>query len=130
LRATVEGLKLGEGVIDRSAEEFATVWDVLSLQASNPVLIAFYTIYALQLLTPAPILAQLAGGRSQIEPEDIGGDDRAVFGMRTRSRVSNLEKECLTEGLRHDVQTRPDWRIFGLCKSMIEFEPYLRGREP
>jgi RuvB-like protein 1 len=55
LRATVEGLKLGNGVVERLASE----GDRSSLR------------YALQLLAPASILASLAG-RSHIELEDIG----------------------------------------------------------
>ncbi|KAI5829610.1 TIP49 C-terminus-domain-containing protein [Schizophyllum commune] len=55
LRATVEGLKLGEKV----TEKLATSGEQASLR------------YALQLLTPASILAKLAG-RDTIELEDIG----------------------------------------------------------
>ncbi|KDQ28684.1 hypothetical protein PLEOSDRAFT_173292 [Pleurotus ostreatus PC15] len=55
LRAIVEGLKLGPGVVDKLAED----GERSSLR------------YALQLLTPASILATLAG-RNQIEVEDIG----------------------------------------------------------
>ncbi|KAF7338531.1 DNA helicase [Mycena venus] len=55
LRANVEGLRLGSGVLDRLAVE----GEKSSLR------------YALQLLTPASILAGLAG-RTQIEVEDIG----------------------------------------------------------
>lgn len=71
VRATVEGLKLGEGVIDRLAVE----GEKSSLRYGaclglKPVLTAFAPRYALQLLTPASILAQLAG-RTQIELEDI-----------------------------------------------------------
>ncbi|KAJ7125883.1 RuvB-like helicase 1 [Mycena filopes] len=55
LRANVEGLRLGDGVLDRLAAE----GEKSSLR------------YALQLLTPASILAALAG-RAQIEEEDIG----------------------------------------------------------
>lgn len=54
LRADVEGLQLGSGVLDRLAKRGETS----SLR------------YALQLLTPASILATLAG-RKQIEQEDI-----------------------------------------------------------
>ncbi|KAG6874527.1 RuvB ATP-dependent DNA helicase pontin [Termitomyces sp. T32_za158] len=54
LRASVEGLKLGQSVVER----LASVWEKSSLR------------YVLQLLTPASISAQLAG-RTQIEPEDI-----------------------------------------------------------
>ncbi|KAL6303421.1 RuvB-like helicase 1 [Sparassis latifolia] len=71
LRATVEGLKPGEGVIDRLAAE----GEKSSLR------------YALQLLTPASILAQLAG-RSQIELEDIG-ETTELF-LDTKTSASNL----------------------------------------
>jgi len=54
LRANIEGLKLGPGVLDRLAAE----GDKSSLR------------YALQLLTPASILSTL-GGRTQIEVDDI-----------------------------------------------------------
>lgn len=54
LRANVEGLKLSSAVV----ENFSIVGEKSSLR------------YALQLLTPASILASLAG-RNQIEPEDI-----------------------------------------------------------
>ena len=54
LRAQVEGLKLGEGVVDRLSK----VGTDSSLR------------YALQLLTPASILAKLAG-REEIHNEDI-----------------------------------------------------------
>jgi RuvB-like protein 1 (pontin 52) len=55
LRANVESLKLGEGVVEKLADE----GDRSSLR------------YALQLLTPASILAGLAG-RTQVEVEDVG----------------------------------------------------------
>ncbi|KAF7359504.1 DNA helicase [Mycena sanguinolenta] len=55
LRANVEGLRLGSGVLERLAME----GEKSSLR------------YALQLLTPASILATLAG-RTQIEVEDVG----------------------------------------------------------
>ncbi|EDR08315.1 DNA helicase, TBP-interacting protein [Laccaria bicolor S238N-H82] len=71
LRATVEGLKLGEGVVDRLAAE----GEKSSLR------------YALQLLTPASILAQL-GGRTQIEPEDIG-EMRELF-LDAKTSASSL----------------------------------------
>lgn len=72
LRATVEGLKLGEGVIARLAAEgeksslrYEAVSSTRAL-CSSP----FFPRYVLQLLTPASILAQLAG-RTQIELADI-----------------------------------------------------------
>ncbi|TFK65083.1 RuvB-like helicase 1 [Pluteus cervinus] len=55
LRAGVEGLKLGPGVVEKLAAE----GEKSSLR------------YALQLLTPASILARLVG-RTQIEMDDIG----------------------------------------------------------
>ncbi|KAF8970941.1 TIP49 C-terminus-domain-containing protein [Flammula alnicola] len=73
LRATVEGLKLGAGVIDRLAGER----EKSSLR------------YALQLLTPASILAQLAG-RSQIELEDIG--EMIELFLDTKTSARNLAK--------------------------------------
>jgi RuvB-like protein 1 (pontin 52) len=53
-RAATEGLRLGAGVLERLAER----GDAASLR------------YALQLLTPAAILARLAG-RSVVEEEDV-----------------------------------------------------------
>ena len=88
VRATVEGLKLGEGVIDRLAVEGEK--SSLRYEAClglKPVLIAFAPRYALQLLTPASILAQLAG-RTQIELEDIG-EMTEVF-LDAKTSASNL----------------------------------------
>lgn len=88
LRATVEGLKLGEGVIDR----LATEGDKSSLRygactSFEPLLITFSPRYALQLLTPASILAQLAG-RSQIELDDIR--EMVELFLDTKTSASNL----------------------------------------
>ncbi|KAG6889952.1 RuvB ATP-dependent DNA helicase pontin [Termitomyces sp. Mi166 len=69
LRAMVEGLGLGEGIIDR----LASVWGESSLR------------YALQLLTPASISAQLAG-RTQIELEDIGEMLELFLDAKTSAR--------------------------------------------
>lgn len=71
VRATVEGLKLGEGVLDR----FAVEGEKSSLR------------YALQLLTPASILAQLAG-RTLIDLEDIG-EMTEVF-LDAKTSASNI----------------------------------------
>ncbi|KAN0111814.1 hypothetical protein V8E52_008194, partial [Russula decolorans] len=73
LRATVEGLKLGKGVID---------WLVTEGVKSS-------LRYALQLLTPASILVQLAG-RSQIEMEDIG--EMTELFLDAKTSVRNLAK--------------------------------------
>ncbi|GBE86779.1 RuvB-like helicase 1 [Sparassis crispa] len=88
LRATVEGLKHGEGVIDRLAAE----GEKSSLR------------YALQLLTPASILAQLAG-RSQIELEDIGEttelflDTKTSANKQTRRVVSSDSSSAASDTL-------------------------------
>jgi len=66
VRANVEGLKLGEGVLDRMAAE----GERGSLR------------YALQLLTPASILATLVG-RSQIEIDDIGEINELFLDAKT-----------------------------------------------
>ena len=88
LRATVEGLKLDKGVIDRLAAE----GEKSSLRygvclALKSVFIAFASRYALQLLTPASILAQLAG-RTQIELEDIG--EMIELFLDAKTSASNL----------------------------------------
>ena len=56
---------------------------------SNLALIAFATRYALQLLTPASILVQLAG-RGQIELEDIG--EMTELFLDAKTSVRNLAK--------------------------------------
>jgi RuvB-like protein 1 (pontin 52) len=83
-------LKLGKGVIDWLVTEGVKS----SLRygvclAFKPVLIAFATRYALQLLTPASILVQLAG-RSQIEMEDIG--EMTELFLDAKTSVRNLAK--------------------------------------
>ncbi|KAF8632055.1 hypothetical protein AX15_002077 [Amanita polypyramis BW_CC] len=80
LRANVEGLKLGPGVVER----LATEGDKSSLR------------YALQLLTPASILAQLAG-RSQIEMEDIGEMNELFLDAKTSA--SMIERGGFTGGI-------------------------------
>jgi RuvB-like protein 1 (pontin 52) len=70
LRANTEGLKLGEGVIDKLAAE----GEKSSLR------------YAIQLLTPASILARLAG-RNQIETEDIGEMNELFLDAKTSASL-------------------------------------------
>ncbi|KAL5488474.1 RVB1 [Sanghuangporus weigelae] len=70
LRANVEGLKLGPGVLDRLSAE----GEKASLR------------YALQLLTPASIAAQLAG-RPQIEIEDVGEMNELFLDAKTSARM-------------------------------------------
>ena len=90
LRAMIEGLKCGEGVIDRLAAEgersSLRYGECLPFEL---VLIAFASRYVLQLLTPALILAQLAG-RTQIELEDIGEMSHLFLDSKTSAR--NLAK--------------------------------------
>ncbi|TEB20371.1 RuvB-like helicase 1 [Coprinellus micaceus] len=66
LRANVEGLKMGAGVLEKLAAE----GEKSSLR------------YALQLLTPASILAGIAG-RTQIEVEDIGEMNELFLDAKT-----------------------------------------------
>jgi RuvB-like protein 1 len=75
VRANVEGLKLGAGVLER----LATEGERSSLRSVDPHALALCILlnsflnscrYALQLLTPASILAGIAG-RQQIELDDI-----------------------------------------------------------
>ncbi|KAF8234252.1 RuvB-like helicase 1 [Tricholoma matsutake] len=70
LRAVVEGLRLGPGVLERLAAE----GEKSSLR------------YALQLLTPASILAGLSG-RAQIEEEDIGEMNELFLDAKTSAAM-------------------------------------------
>lgn len=72
LRANIEGLKLGPGVIDRLAQE----GDARSLR------------YVLQLLTPASILASLAG-RAQIELEDVSELDELFYDAKISAMLNS-----------------------------------------
>lgn len=90
LRATVEGLRLGEGVLDRLAaegEKSSLRYEVCLLLV--PSLIDYASRYALHLLTPASILARLAG-RSQIDLEDIG--EMTELFLDTKTSASNFDK--------------------------------------
>jgi RuvB-like protein 1 (pontin 52) len=83
LRAAVEGLQLGPGVLDRLAAE----GERGSLRSVHRyfVLLCFAESgfrYALQLLTPASILAQLAG-RKQIEEEDVAEMNELFLDAKT-----------------------------------------------
>jgi RuvB-like protein 1 (pontin 52) len=94
VRATVEGLKLAKGVIDRLAVEgeksslrYGLCLGLKLVSGLKLVLIAFAPRYALQLLSPASILAQLAG-RAQIELEDIG--EMIEMFLDAKTSASNL----------------------------------------
>ncbi|KLO17382.1 RuvB-like helicase 1 [Schizopora paradoxa] len=82
VRANVEGLKLGSNVLDRLASE----GEKASLR------------YALQLLTPASILAGLAG-RTQIELEDIGELNELFLDAKTSARAVNTTDGGFNGGL-------------------------------
>lgn len=77
VRANVEGLKLGPGVLDRLAtegERASLRWVPTYLYSTRGRCIDvanFNPRYALQLLTPASIVASLSG-RKEILLEDIG----------------------------------------------------------
>lgn len=85
VRANVEGLKLGAGVLDRLAgegEKGSLRFAISGSYAVNGVADILFIRYALQLLTPASILATLAG-RSQIEVEDIGEMNELFLDAKT-----------------------------------------------
>jgi len=94
LRAMVEGLKCGEGVIDwpRGRGVHSGMEHAYHLSLCS---IAFASRYVLQLLTPALILAQLAG-RTQIELEDIGEMSHLFLDSKTSAR--NLAKGGAFDG--------------------------------
>lgn len=71
LRANIEGIKLGAGVLERFVQEE----DTRSLR------------YVLQLLTPASILASLAG-RSQIELEDISELNELFYDSKSSAMLN------------------------------------------
>ena len=83
VRATVEGLKLGGGVLERLAEEGekGSLRYVLGRLLAITILMVGYR-YALQLLTPGSILANL-DGRTQIEVEDIGEMNELFLDAKT-----------------------------------------------
>ena len=73
LYANMEGLKLGKGVLERLAQKGhdSSLWYVFyNLWSTVEAFDSRSPRYALQLLTPASILAGIAG-RKQIELEDI-----------------------------------------------------------
>ncbi|KAI0368391.1 RuvB-like helicase 1 [Pilatotrama ljubarskyi] len=76
LRANVEGLKLGEGVLDRLAQKGVDS----SLR------------YALQLLTPASILASIAG-RKHIELEDIDEMGELFLDAKTSADIISKHQD-------------------------------------
>jgi DNA helicase TIP49, TBP-interacting protein len=88
VRANVEGLRLGAGVLDKLAAEgersslrcvFRTLPRIRLITGPNR--------YVLQLLTPASILATLAG-RTQIELEDIGEMTELFLDAKTSAAIT------------------------------------------
>lgn len=89
LRASVEGLTLGAGTLDRLAAEgekgslrFVNFYFNNFLLVSNP----YCRRYALQLLTPASIIASLSG-RKEIEPADIGEMNELFLDAKTSASM-------------------------------------------
>ena len=94
LRANVEDLKLGEGVLDRLAEKGANSslrYVAKSSNSRNSLLILFAS-YALQLLTPASILASLAG-RKEIQLEDINEMGELFLDAKTSAQIIGQHKD-------------------------------------
>ena len=97
LRANVEGLKLGDGVLDRLATKgedsslrCVPVVDLCS--ALDPLLMA-HDRYALQLLTPASILAKLAG-RKEVQLEDIDEMGELFLDAKTSANIIKAHQEA------------------------------------
>ena len=87
LRANTEGLKLGEGVIDRlAAEGEKSSGKVEFCCPIHSVPDSRYYRYAIQLLTPAFILARLAG-RDQIVIDDIGEMNELFLDAKTSASL-------------------------------------------
>jgi RuvB-like protein 1 (pontin 52) len=89
VRATIEGLKLGKGVIDRLAieGEKSSLRYEAYMRRIEACAHCYCSRYALQLLMPASILAQMAG-RTQIELEDI--DEMIELFLDAKTSASNL----------------------------------------
>ena len=92
LRAGVENLKLGPGVLDKLSAEgerasLRCVFLCLSfLPFTQTLTPTAHRRYALQLLAPAAILASLAG-RAQIEAEDVGEMGELFLDAKSSARV-------------------------------------------
>ena len=96
LRANIEGLKLGDGVLDRLAKKGvdSSLRYVASAVSSGPEPGAndAYDSYALQLLTPASILAKLAG-RNEVQLEDIDEMGELFLDAKTSANIINTHQE-------------------------------------
>lgn len=89
LRSIVEGLKLGSGVLERLAaegEKSSLRFRVFAISPFTSDKFSAVRRYALQLLTPASILASLAG-RTQIEVEDIGEMNELFLDAKTSAAI-------------------------------------------
>ena len=96
LRANIEGLKLGDGVLDRLAKKGvdSSLRYVVSAVSSGPEPGAndAHDSYALQLLTPASILAKLAG-RNEVQQEDIDEMGELFLDAKTSANIINTHQE-------------------------------------
>ena len=97
LRANVEGLKLGDGVLDRLATKGADSSLRYVLRDTRPVsglppLLIHCSRYALQLLTPASILASIAG-RKEIQLEDIDEMGELFLDAKTSASIIKAHQE-------------------------------------
>lgn len=90
IRANVEGLTLGEGVLEKLAtdgEKGSLRYVCFYVQGrSHLFTYNVYLRYALQLLTPASILASLQG-RTQIGLEDIGEMNELFLDAKTSAEM-------------------------------------------
>ena len=88
LRANVEGLKLGDGVLDRLATKGSegSLRYVGRASWASSLLLTTFCRYALQLLTPASILAKLAG-RNEVQLEDISEMGELFLDAKTSASI-------------------------------------------
>ena len=88
LRANVEGLKLGDGVLDRLATKGSegSLRYVGCASWVPSLLLTTLCRYALQLLTPASILAKLAG-RNEVQLEDISEMGELFLDAKTSASI-------------------------------------------
>lgn len=99
LRATVEGLKLTPAVLQRLAAEGERTSLRYALDNTWPLALLIIARYALQLLSPAAILATLAG-RAEIDVEDIGEMNELFIDAKTSAaKISTSTRDGYAEML-------------------------------
>lgn len=98
LRANVEGLKLGDGVLERLAQkghDSSLRSDCCSLIRGMCIdILTSSHRYALQLLTPASILASISG-RKEIQLEDI--DEMGELFLDAKTSADIISKHQTSE---------------------------------